>query len=1101
MTLKTTIISLILAYYGLLFCQFKNLQFEHLTIEDGLSNNTVQCILQDQQGFMWFGTSDGLNRWDGYTFKIFTHSPNDSTSISNNYITALCEDSSGIIWIGTGFGLNTFDPSTEKITHYFSIENDTNSISNNYPSVVFKDSQHNIWIGTAHGLNRYNYEKNTFTRFFFPGQLDSVSQAWDNNTISAISEDKEGMLLLGTMNDFLLFDTGTGDFSVIPDVIPVRKHWPLVPAIYKDQSGSIWITVANVGITRYDSHKNTTQFYRSDMKNSSNFHIGFVPTSFCEDENNNLWVGTANHGLYIFDRRSGGFNPYQITGKDENKIISNAITCLYKDMQGNIWVGTADKGIQMNPKWRKPFKFYVHDPQNHNNLAAGEVTHFYEDKQGLIWISHFSGNISLFDRNRGVFTYIRHDPKDKASLTEGSLYAVREDSYGYIWFATAPALTRMERKTGQFKYFQHDLSNPKSHAYTHTLCCFEDQQENMWFGTANAGLERFNRASGTFDHFKYDPADSNSIPSNAIFTLYQDKTGIFWIGTSHGFSQLTYDRAGKEKFIRYRQHPVNQPSDNGNTISAFLEDRLGRLWIATDSGLELFDREKNSSQLILHLDEFPGEYIWGIIEDDQGMSEGKAGNLWLRTGRAIVRFTPETGKLRVYDEGDGLKYCKSIKSGFAAFYKAKNGEIYSGGINSITIFHPDSLEDNPDPPPIVLTGVKINYQTVRIGKQSPLMESIVIADTLRLNYNQNIISFEFAALDYTAPAKNHYAYKLEGVNPDWIYTDASRRFASYTNLDPGKYTFRVKGSNNDGVWNETGVSLQIIITPPWWHTRWAYAFYIVFFCAALIATWRLQLRRIQIRNELKMKNFETQKLQEIDQLKSRFFANISHEFRTPLTLILGPISQMLANTRRIDFRENLSIMKRNALRLQRLINQLLDLSKLEAGRMSLQVRQENIVILLRGFVQAFESRAKMSNIKLQFEAEQDNISGYIDPEKLETIINNLLSNAFKFTPDGGTVTIQISSTPLSNPPLHKGGRPGGVDISISDSGCGIPPDRLPHIFDRFYQANNSYDQDHEGTGIGLALTKELVEFHQGDISVSSEVGKGTTFVIRLPVDK
>jgi signal transduction histidine kinase/ligand-binding sensor domain-containing protein/DNA-binding response OmpR family regulator len=1112
----------------LLFSQPPQLQFEHINTSDGMSNNSISCILQDRQGFMWFGTSDGLDRWDGYTFKIFSHDANDSNSISNNTIWSIHEDSSGNIWVGTENGLNKYNPLTESFIVYLTDKTDSNSISNNILGPIFEDNAENIWIGTENGLNRYNRKSNNFSQYFFPGQFDSVSFWWNNNTIRAINETEDGKLLLGTTNDFLIFNPQTGKTTTVPYVIPGRKRWPSVTTIYKDRVGMFWIGIADDGVIEYNPQTGKPRLYETDPNDPYSYSSLFS-NAFCEDKNGQLWIGSGDQGLSIFDRIGRRFIHYKSENKDETSFKGPYVRSIYEDKQGNIWIGTQDSGINLVKKWNKSFRHYVHDSQNPNSLGQEEVTNFLEDKDGVLWITHFLGGISLFNQNTGNFSHITHDPKNPASMSRGGLYGICEDSYGYIWLAVTPYLDRFDRKTGIFKHYRYDSSNPRSHAYTFTLCCYEDHQRTMWFGTNNAGLERFNRADETFDRFCYDEVDSNSISENCIFSLYQDRMDHFWIGTWDGLCQLVYDTTGREKFIRYQPDPANPESITGKEIYAIYQDRAGRLWIGTEAGLNLFDLEKQSFKALTEKDGLPSNIIYGVLEDDQGLSEGKAGNLWLRTLRGIVKFNPETGKLRVYDEGDGLRYCKSIQQGYAAFYKGKNGEMYSGGANSVTVFHPDSLKDNPDPPKIAITDFKINYQTVKINPKSPLKKSVTFSDLIKLDYHQNIISFEFAALDYTAPAKNQYAYKLEGVNPDWVFTGASQRFATYTNLAPGEYVFRVKASNNDGVWNEAGASIRIVITPPWWKTTWAYGLYFLLMVSLIYGAWRFQLNRLRMRHDLEMKQLQAEKLEEVNRMKSHFFANISHEFRTPLTLILGPISQMFSQTRRPDFRENLSLMKRNALRLQRLINQLLDLSKLEAGRMKLQVREENIVTLLRSFVQAFESLAKLKNIQLVFRAEQENIPAYIDREKLETIVNNLLSNSFKFTPAGGKVIVAVN-IPLNPPskgdlhaPPFEGGSGGMCEIGISDTGFGIPTDRLPHIFDRFYRVDDSYTSEpapldssslkkyplgekfyptgQEGTGIGLALTKELVEFHKGEISVTSQVGKGTTFVIRLPIEK
>jgi len=789
---------------------------------------------------MWFGTSNGLNRWDGYNFRIFMHNPNDSNSISNNFIWSLHADTWGCIWIGTNNGLNQYNPRTERFIRYTHNESDSSSISNNTVHAIFEDHTGNIWFGTENGLDRYNSEHDNFNRFFFPGQLDSASFWWNNNTIRAINEDKNGKLLLGSSNDFLIFDPQTKEMTTVPYVIPGRKRWPQVLSICKDRLDHFWISIVNDGVIEFNPQTGKVQLYQTKQSDPYSYSSLFS-TFICEDNKGQIWIGSPDQGLNIFDRTTGHFRHYKPTGREDQSLNGYYITSIYEDRQGNMWVGTGDRGINVWLKWKKPFRYYVHDPQNAQSLGRGEVTGFYEDKSDRLWILHFTSGISLLNHNTGKFSHLGVDPKNTNGLSAGSLYGMYEDKYGDLWFAVTPDINQLNPKTGKFKHYKYSLSNPNSHAYTFTLCCHEDGQGNMWFGTANAGLEKLNPADETFDRFLYNATDSSSISNNTILSLYLDKSGDFWVGTGNGLCQLVHDSAGKEKFIRYQSNPENPLSITGREILSLFEDRAGRFWVGTDKALNLFDREQRIFKAFTARNGLPSNTIMGIVEDGKGPA---AGNLWIRTERGIVKFNPETHQMRVYDEGDGLKDCNSIESGYAAFYKSKNGEIYTGSTNSVAVFYPDSLKDNPDIPPIVFTELKINYEPVRIGPNSPLQKSINTIDVIKLAHFQNILSFEFAALDYTSPRKNLYAFKLEGINKEWIYTDASRRFATYTNLDPGEYVFRVKGSNNDRVWNEAGTSLRIIITPPFWKTAWFRLLMLVMSIGLIYSIYRFRLNRL-----------------------------------------------------------------------------------------------------------------------------------------------------------------------------------------------------------------------------------------------------------------
>ena len=1071
---------------ALLYPQIPELQFDHISAKDGLSNNTITSILQDSIGFMWFGTPEGLNRWDGKSFKVFTHDPMDSNSISSNYITAIFEDGSGAMWVG-GIGLNKYDRTTEKFTHYLNDKDNFQSISHNRINVIYEDQSGSLWIGTPYGLNRYNRETDDFTRYIPEPGTKNFAAA--ENRIYSICEDKNGKLLVGTRLYLLEFDPQSGEFAKL--ACPTKSRlkynwrWP-VSAIYVEPSGITWIGRHGEGVIKLNRETGEYRWYMPDPNDPHSFSA-FPVCSIYKDQSGTLWIGTLNGGLNRYDRENDRFIVYKHNSRKEGSLSSSKLTTLYGDRQGNLWIGTRNNGVNKLSKWRKPFKHYVHDTEDSTSFGAGEAMDFCEDIYGNLWIATNGSGVCRLNHDTGDFSHFAQNARIVNWVS-----AIYADSSGTV-LAGKNFLYRFDWKSSIFmKYQKLASANLRSGPSSIIMLIYEDQESDLWFGTLINGLVKFDRKNETLRYFRHDPENPNSLSNNHVLSILHDKSGIYWIGTENGLNRLELDDKGNERFSRYLPDPKKPGTISGRYIYSVFEDSAGRLWIGTEKGLNQLDREKGQFTVYIEKDGLPQDEVCAILEDDHG-------NLWLRTFKGAVKFNLQANNFQTFNEHDGLTFCNSIFEGYKAFYKGKSGEFYYGGANSFAVFHPDSIRENPDEPAIVLTDLKIHYKAVEIGPNCPLQKSITETKIVELSHDQNIISFEFAALDYTAPGSNQYAYFMEGVNKDWVYC-GNQNQATYTNLDHGEYVFRVKGSNNDDVWNEQGIAVRIIIKPPWWQTNLAYAGYFIAILAFLAGLWRIQLRRLHLRNELKIKNFEAKKLQEIDQMKSRFFANISHEFRTPLTLIQGPIKQILSGEFTGNLKQQYRLILRNAHRLSQLIGQLLDLSKLEAGRMSLLVRKENIVPFLKRIVASFTSLAERRHIKLNFTATADFIEVYFDHDKLEKILNNLLSNAFKFTPDGSKISVAVSkSTDDQSPKLQSAD--GFVQITVSDSGPGIPVDRIEKIFDRFYQADDSSTRKQEGTGIGLALTKELVELHGGDIVAQNNEDKGASFVVRLPLGK
>ncbi|NUQ40750.1 MAG: response regulator [Calditrichaceae bacterium] len=755
---------------------------------------------------------------------------------------------------------------------------------------------------------------------------------------------------------------------------------------------------------------------------------------------------------------------------------------------------------------RSVFQHFAHNTHNPQSLSTNTIYALYEDRQGILWIGTESGGLNKFDRKSGAFHTFKNARENPQSLSANTIYSLREDLQGTLWIGTSGpigGLNRFDRERETFKHFEVKRHDPTTLSSRTIFSLCVDRSGVLWIGTFDKGLNRYERQTQTFKRYQHDPRNPASLSTNTIYSIYEDSQGILWVGTLNG-GLNRFDRE-KEEFYPFKHDPENPETLSNNTILCIYEDRSGVLWLGTDGGgLNRFGREREAFFSYGLADGLPHLSINGILEDNQG-------NLWLSTGNGISRFNPRNKTFKNYDIRDGLQ---SNTFNFGAFCKSRSGEMIFGGINGFNIFNPEDIKDNFFVPPIVFTAF-VRYSTEAPGEKAFEEKGISEREEIELSYKNNILTFEFAALSFQQAGKNQYAYKLEGFNNHWIKL-GTKHDVTFTNLDPGEYTLYVKGSNDDGVWNEEGTSLKITILPPWWKTWWAYTLYALLAFGLLYGIRRFELNRQRLKHDLELEHLEREKVEEVDRLKSRFFANISHEFRTPLTLIQGPVQQLRSGEFKGNIKEQYDLILRNCNRLLRLINQLLDLSKLESGSMKLQARPENIVELTRQLTMAFESLAKRKRIQLSFRASADEITAYIDRDKFEKIVTNLLSNAFKFTGKGGKVMVAVNISP--GPPSKGGARPvslpdgreglrGMLEIHVKDAGVGIPAEHLPHIFERFFQVNDFGEGEtlhatsRQGTGIGLALTKELVELHHGKILVTSEVGKGTTCTVRLPLGK
>lgn len=1072
-------------------------KFEYLSREQGLSYSNVLCILQDRKGFLWFGTEDGLNKYDGYKFTIYKRDPNSAKTLSVNHIYCLYEDHQGFLWVGTYLGLNRFDVDSETFRSYLHEPENPRSLSHNVVKSIleFPKGSGKLWVGTqGGGVNYLDSRNETFRHYRHdpqtPGSLDS-------DRVLVCYEDYQGVMWVGT-------DKGLNRYNPESETFQHYHNDPYEPksisggdisSIYEDQHNTLWLGTHGGGLNRFDRESETFQHYQHDPQNPASLSHNWVD-AISEDKSGILWISTRN-GLNLFDPANEVFHHVKHEPSNPWGMRSTTVKVIYRDNAGELWLAPLDRGVCRLKQESSIFRHFKHIPDNPMSLIGNKVNCFSEDRLGMIWVGSYTDGLNLFDRRTSTFQPIQHNPGNPQSFISKNAGVIYEDHQGTVWVGTNKVgLNRYDRKNETFQQFMPD-QKPSGLSGETILSIYEATTKPgvLWVGTFDKGLNRFDVQSETFRHYRHDPQNPESISDNDISCIYEgpSEPGVLWIGTYKG--GLNRFDPESEKFRHYRYDPQNPRSLSSDLIFAIHEDRTGILWVGTgDGGLNSFDRQTGSFVRYGESEGLPSSCIFGILEDDRG-------NLWIGTANGISRFNPRNSTFKNYNARDGLQGSQFNQS---AYLKLNSGEMVFGGNNGFNIFHPDSVKDNPYVPPVVFTGLK-RYNTEGSGGGAVEERGISEKKKVELSYEENIFTVEFAALNFRIPEKNQYSYRLEGFNEQWIQL-GTKHDITFTNLDAGEYTLRVKGSNNDGIWNEEGAALKIIVHPPWWKTWWAYSFYALVIGAALYGIRRFELNRQRLKQE-------AQSLAEVDRLKSRFFANISHEFRTPLTLILGPLAKLTSRVNDRESREDLGMMQRNANRLLQLINQLLDLSKLEGGRMKLQAGPENIVPLLRGLTTSFESLAIQKGIDLQFHTAAEEIIVYVERDKIEKILINLLSNAFKFTSDGGAISVTVD-TSLNPPPTgglnespFEGGLRGMLQITVSDTGSGIPAEHLDKIFDRFYQVADSLQGDSKytratgGTGIGLALTKELVELHHGAISVSSEPGKGTAFVIRLPLGK
>ncbi len=1042
----------------------------NLTVDDGLGHNTIWDIGQDRTGFLWFATAGSLNRYDGYDFETYKHDPDDPDSLSISEVMSICTSQDGTLWFGTrGGGLNRYEPTQERFTHYRYDPEDPRSLADDTVYVCAEDADGTLWVATDNTLHRFDAETQDFTRFIHNSeQADSLGAGG----VSALVFDPEGMLWVGTseggLNRFQPETETFGSFRHDPED-PHSLSSNSIDSLFVDRDGMLW--VGNGGaIDRLD--RDTGQIDRFPMDPSDPATVTNPVTEIHEDLDGYLWVGSHGAGLSVFDRTTGVFRRYRHDPRNPHGLSSDEITELFADRSGILWIATRN-GINKFDPQREQFTTFQQRLGDNTSLSGERVWAVTEDSRGTLWVGTYDGGVTAFDRTLGTTQRYSDDANSRVRLPSKAVTALLEDRSGELWVGTSDGLARFDRQRESAVHYLHDSEDPNSLPENFVRAVLERSNGELWIATSSM-VARFDRAVGSFKAYRHDPTDPDGLSTNYVYDLYEDRAGTLWVVTFGGLNR--YDPM-LDGFSHVRHDPNDINSLSHDQTAVLHQATDGIYWIGTNGGgLNRWDAEGKTFRHYREKDGLPNDSVLGILEDEQG-------KLWLSTDKGLASFDPRTQTFRVFGIDDGL-HGEVFYIG--PTYRSPSGEMFFGGSGGLSAFFPKQIEDHLDPPVVAITNFSLLNEPVPLRRKdpaSPLAEAISATQEITLTHRHKILAFEFAALHYASPRKNRYAYQLEGFDTDWITTGARKRFAQYTNLDAGDYVFRVKASNKDGVWNEDGVSIRLAVLPPPWKTWWAYTLYTLALASMVMGYLRWQ------RTNLERERSLNTRLREVDRLKDEFLANTSHELRTPLYGIVGIAESLMdgaAGSLPEPLRANLAMIVGSGRRLSGLVNDILDFSRMSRKGLELQKSPvdlrtlTDIVLALSQPLVGGKELTLVNGISPNLPLAEG------DENRLHQVLFNLVSNAIKFTETG---RVEVSAV----------AEEGRLIVQVRDTGIGISEAHQERIFESFEQADASTEREYGGTGLGLAVTKELVSLHGGSLWVESEPGVGSTFFFTLPV--